>query len=1064
MIRGFYCSVLLVILLTLINGGGILPQTPHGSDDFSSSFDQLESKARLLSLSWDRDSITQSIELYVEASQRWKSLNNLDNEAVCLIQAGRQSVILGDKKQAEQFFLKALQSSKDSSNLTFQSQIYSELSLLALDRGEMPRSQSYFEKALFIGRKSADFSALANSYYSAGEFYYFRDQVNDALTNYKKSLELWQLAKDPAGEAKTLLSLGYLYLLQSNFYLSLESMNLALAKFRETRNVRGEAFTLKAIGSLYKRTNEYRKAVDALQEAERLFPADLDFNEKATLYNWFGSLYEEYADWKLSISYREKALNLFIKDNYAYGQMATLSSLGRLNNLDGDHAAALKYLEQADLFAKKLSDKFYLATIYEETGNVYLQNDDYEKAVSLYNKSLTFYNKTLYQRQAARIINKLGWVFEKQNKYAIARNYFTESLELNLEVKDRFAESQTLYNLARLNFIENNHDNALNLIKRSIEKTESLTSDVINSKLKSAYFSTVSNRYELYVNLLMKVDKENPNGNYAVEALQAAEKSRARSMLENLSLAEAEFTKDAPSETVKREKEIRTLLSSKADKLTDLLSGNPEKTETEKLDSEINELEHKLEDIKAVLKQNSPIYSAIKNPAPFDVAEFQLDVLDENSLLLEFSFGNEESYLWLVSKTEVNSYVLPPREHLESRIEKLRKLIDSRGMLAGETVENYQARIAAAETEFAREARIFSRELLGQVAGKLADKRLIIVPDGKLHYFPIAALPFPNSTDNTPILLTNETIYAPSAATLAMLMQNRKKISAATKNLLIFSDPIFSDQDARVAGAAAAENESQPETNLLKTEKFRFAESLISLVRLNASRDESDAIVEIVGDSQLTALSGAAATRERALDASISDYKIIHFATHGLIDEERPELSGIVLSQVDAAGQSRNGVVRLQDIYAMNLSADAVVLSACSTGIGKEVKGEGLLSLNNAFLQAGAKSVVASLWKVDDYATRELMKNFYLELASGTVTTAEALRRAQIKLRQNPQYQSPFYWAAFTAQGDFQNTPRLADGFDYRIYGLLILPFALILTYIYRRRLRLFNRKIIDKN
>jgi CHAT domain-containing protein len=411
---------------------------------------------------------------------------------------------------------------------------------------------------------------------------------------------------------------------------------------------------------------------------------------------------------------------------------------------------------------------------------------------------------------------------------------------------------------------------------------------------------------------------------------------------------------------------------------------------------------------------------------------------------------------------EINSYVLPPREHLESRIEKLRKLIDSRGMLEGETVENYQARIAAAETEFEREAQIFSRELLGQVAGKLADKRLIIVPDGRLHYFPIAALPRPNSTDNLPILLTNETIYEPSAATLALLMRNGQKISAAPKNLLVFSDPIFSNQDARIA-VAGIRNEIQSENDLLRAEKFRFAESLTSLARLNASQDEADAIVEIVGASASTAFGGAAATRERVLDASIADYKIIHFATHGLINEERPELSGIVLSQVDQNGQSGNGVVRLQDIYAMNIRADAVILSACSTGIGKEVKGEGLMSLNNAFLQVGAKSVVSSLWKVDDYAARELMKNFYRELTSGTMTTAQALRRAQIKLRQDPQYQSPFYWAAFTAQGDFQNAPRLAAGFDYRIYGLLILPFALTAFYIYRRRFKSFDRKIINE-
>ncbi|MCY7344797.1 MAG: CHAT domain-containing protein [Pyrinomonadaceae bacterium] len=587
-------------------------------------------------------------------------------------------------------------------------------------------------------------------------------------------------------------------------------------------------------------------------------------------------------------------------------------------------------------------------------------------------------------------------------------------------------------------------------------------SETANLKLRRDFFSEIYERYELYINLLMKMHAASPNENYAIEALQAAERSRARSMLENLALAEADFTKDAPPEIVKREKEILVLLNAKSDKLTALLSGNTEKGETDKLDYEINDLNNELENIKADLKQNSPLYSAIKNPAPFDVGAFQRDVLDENSLLLEFSFGADASYLWLVGKNFVESYILPPREQIESRIENLRKLLDSRGMLKDESIEDYQARIAAAETEFARESQIFSRELLGQVADKIKDKRLIIVPDGKLHYFPIAALPFPDSPDNTPILLTNETIYEPSAATLALLMRNGQKSFAAPKNLLVFSDPIFSSQDARMTTDQTV-NETRPADSLLPAENFRFAESLTSLVRLNASKEEADAIVQIVGASESTTLDGAAATRENALDASLADYKIIHFATHGLVNEERPELSGIVLSQVDENGQPRNGVVRLHDIYEMNLSADAVVLSACSTGIGKEVKGEGLLSLKNAFLQVGAKSVVSSLWKVDDYAAQELMKNFYRELVSGNTTTSEAMRRAQISLRQNPQYQSPFYWAAFTVEGDFRNVPKLAADSDNRFYGFLIFPFALTAFMVYRR-FKLLNRKTVSQN
>jgi len=1057
-------SIIIVVVFNLCLPAFSIETVQINNPDAEQKAADLESAAQKSGLQWNRAAAQDAIKSYTNAAEIWIKLNKKNKAAVCFRNAGNLSIILGFRENASKFFNKAISLLEDTDFSDEKSRNYSELSVLELHSGQIEKSENYFKKALLFAEKAKSQSAKASALFSAAEYYYARNNLTHSLDSYKNAIELWKEVKDVKQEANTLLNLAYLYLKQNEYSTGFDALNSALAKWQEVGDLRGQAFTYKAIGRFYNEINEKQKALDSFQKAEKLFADDLDYAEKASLFNGIAIVYESFGEWKLAMNYRIRAFELFQKEDHLYGQLATLPDLAQLSYLTEDFSSSENYLLKGEKLASKIKDNFYLALVYEQFGNLYLKKEEFEKSLAYFQKSLSSFQAKSQKRQTSRVLKKIGQIYENQNDIAAARKYFLESLELNKQVKDKFDEADTLYHLARLDHLENKEENALFSMQSSIDVTESFYTDIINSKLKSTYISNVFDRYELYINLLIKKHNKLPNENYAVQALQTAEKSRARSMLENLSLTEADFTKDASPEIVKREKEIRVLLNSKADKLTDLLSNNADKAETEKLDNEINELEHELEEIKATLKQNSPIYSAIKNPAPFDVAGFQRDILDENSLLLEFSFGKEESYLWLVGKTEINSYILPPREQIESHIEKLRESLASREMRQGESVENYQARVSEAEDIYKYESKQLSDKLFGQIADRLSNKRLIIVPDGKLHYFPIAALPFPNSTDNLPILLTNETIYEPSAATLALLMRNGKKISAAPKNLLVFSDPIFSNQDARIVATADIKDETRPEIGLLRAEKFRLAESLASLVRLNASQDEADAIMQIIGDSESIALSGAAATRERALDASIADYKIIHFATHGFIKEERPELSGIVLSQVDEAGQSRNGVVRLQDIYAMNLLADAVVLSACNTGIGKEVKGEGLLSLNNAFLQTGAKSVVSSLWKVEDYAARELMKNFYRELTSGTVTTAEALRRAQIKLRQNPQYKSPFYWAAFTVQGDFQTAPQLAAGFDYRLYGLLVLPFALVLTYIYRRRLKLFNRKLINKN
>ncbi len=320
---------------------------------------------------------------------------------------------------------------------------------------------------------------------------------------------------------------------------------------------------------------------------------------------------------------------------------------------------------------------------------------------------------------------------------------------------------------------------------------------------------------------------------------------------------------------------------------------------------------------------------------------------------------------------------------------------------------------------------------------KITDKRLIIVPDGKLALLPISALPFPNSDES--LVSRHEIVYQPSASLLNLLgkMNNPKKLP--NKDLLIFADPVFNDDDNRLT--AKTENESSFPTILgLNLRDFRLMDANGKIPRLFATQEEADSIAKVIGKSRTVIASGFAANRERVLNADITDYRILHFATHGLVDVTRPEVSSIILSQFDEAGQKREGFLRLQDIYALDLATDLVVLSACQSGVGKEIKGEGLMSINNAFLQAGAKTVLSSAWKVDDNATAELMKHFYTNLTDKGLTPSEALRQAQISMSKSNQFKSPFYWAAFTVQGEFRHPVSVSPSYFYHLlFGILTL-------------------------
>jgi CHAT domain-containing protein len=1010
---------------------------------------QKESAAVQLSRQWNGDSLRRSIELYREAADDWQNLGENQKASACLRQSAALSLLFSDYRNAFANLDKALRMDeknnlKDEKVLTL-----GVLSQAANQAGKTKDWEKYYKQALQAAETLDAPLVHANAFYNAAEYNFYFGNTGETIELYQKALDFAEKSDDARLTAQILLKLGYTYIREGNPVYGLLKVKESLAKSEEIDDRRGQAIAYFGIGFVYTFMDEKQKALDVFQKAETMFPDDVDRLEKAQLLNGTATIYEEYGVFELGELYRRRALELYQKADYPYGQLATLPSLAKASWLNGDKTTAKQIYADALALANKLNDSYNVAIIKEDLGNLDFQDGFYESAVENYRAALEVYQKS--KIKFPRVENSLGKAFEKLGDKTLARKYLETALETNIAIKDMSGAAENLYNLARLNDADGQSEKALFQLSESLKTTGSLYDNVVNNKLQKSYLSTVFDRYELYINLLMKMHKASPDKDFARQALQAAEKSRARVMLENLSLSEADFTKDADPEKIRREKEIRVLLNSKADKLTDLLTQNADKSETDQVSSEINELENELEILRAEFKQQSPLYSAIRTPPPFDVTDFQQNILDENSLLLEFSLGKDESYLWLVGKNEIGAYVLAPREEIETNIETLRELLKARELKTDESVEDFQQRIKEVETRYQSASKDLSRQLFGQISGKLSGKRLIIVPDGKLNFFPAAALPMPDSATDEPILLTNETIYEPSAQTLAVLARSRKQTAPGAKNLLLFSDPVFTSDDARFS----PENKPVEATNAedsAQTDKFRFVESLSRLPRLSASRDESETIVDIVGAATTDNFSGFAATREKLLALKTEDYKILHFATHGLTDEKRPELSGIVLSRFDEKGRKLDEFFRIHDIYGLNLNADLVVLSACETGVGKEIRGEGLMSLNNAFLQTGAKSVMASLWKVEDGATLELMKNFYGAIADERLTPSEALRRAQLKLREIPRYKSPFYWAAFTVQGDFRNVPKISGGGGFWIYFLPFIPLTLGGGYFYRRR------------
>jgi len=275
----------------------------------------------------------------------------------------------------------------------------------------------------------------------------------------------------------------------------------------------------------------------------------------------------------------------------------------------------------------------------------------------------------------------------------------------------------------------------------------------------------------------------------------------------------------------------------------------------------------------------------------------------------------------------------------------------------------------------------------------------------------------------------------------------------------VLADPVFENNDPRITHNAP--NALDHSSELLAVRRALRDAGVtadgLQVPRLIASGREADEITALAPRRTSLKAVGFAASRDRVFSPELASYRIVHIATHGIINNERPELSGIVLSLFDQQGKSQNGFLRLRDIYNLKLPADLVVLSACSTALGKDVKGEGLIGLTRGFMHAGAAGVVASLWKVDDEATAELMKHFYTALFKKGLPPAAALRDAQLELMKYPRWQSPYYWAGFVIQGQYQQKEQFSQsspgniqlGAIALIGGLLLVAVILILR---RRR------------
>ena len=678
-------------------------------------------------------------------------------------------------------------------------------------------------------------------------------------------------------------------------------------------------------------------------------------------------------------------------------EMALLN-LGGMEMARQHYRAALNYYEQVHV--SKPESSLWVVAALQGMAASYEQLGEPQKAIEFLDQAIPIAEKAASGYAYRNLLSELGGNQEKLGNLDAALASENKALALIHEAGgDPDSEWQVESRIAHIERALENNDQALEHYKKSISGIELLRSVALNTEEGRAGIVERSRAtYAETADLLIDLHRRD-------EALEMAERGRARAFLDMLAEARVGIADELTLDQRKQEDAILSRVSSAQRKLWDQNAPSDEKKKNE---AELNAAESDLEKLHLQIRQTNPRYASLQYPEPIDVQKIQSKLLDDRTALIEYLLGDKRSLAWVVTKDKITILILPARKDIEKRMAAYRKLLGER--VSGLTLEQSLTRI-----------NLLSGELYGLLFKPIekdvrASKTLIVVPDGTLGYLPFEALVTTSGHDKPTYLAEKFAIvYGPSASALVTVDAMNRQIMPR-RDLLAFGDPVITVLNS------FRKTRSEPSSSESVSKLHRsppgedYAERGFSLARLPYTRDEVLGIGEFFPPDQRQLYLGADAREETVKSEKLDDFRYIHFATHGFLDELHPGRSGILFSR--APESKEDGILQTGEIMRLKLNADIVTLSACSTGLGKLVTGEGVLGLTRAFFYAGARNVVVSLWNVNDSATATLMESFYLNLRRG-LPKSEALRQAKLSILHNSQllWRHPYFWAGFVLEG-----------------------------------------------
>lgn len=903
--------------------------------------------------------------------------------------------------------------------------------------GHLARTRAALERAIALRRRLGDAYGVAESENNLGLLERQAERLEAAFRAFTRALAAAQQADSAYLIAQASNSLAGVHQSRGDYAAALAGYELALATFQRLAERRPQVRALCNLALLSLNRGAPESALERYEQALALARAgqggpERDEEGEALALNGLGAARRALGNLDEARAAYDEALALRRRLGRRTGN--TLNELAALELQSGNLAGALARAREAVIWQRREGSAGGELNAHLRLGRALLFGGAMQDARREFARALQAARRLASLSLEAEALHGRGVAAARANDPAAARVDLGLALERRRQLDLQDGQAETLTALAELERGQGRLALALAYVQQAVDVIEGLRARVTLPERRARFLAADRRQpYELRVSLLMDLHEREPRAGHERAALAAAEAARARTLVDLLDVRGFDPAQRSDPALAARRAGLLDDITGLHVFRRELLGewgARRSGGERTRVESGLRTWRQELEAIEASLRQHDPAFAALARPGRVELPAIQA-LLDDDTLLLEYALAEPRSYLWVVSRTSLGVHMLPGRARIEA--------------LARAALEELQRREQPPDPEEPRRLARLGELLLGPVAAQLTKTRLVIVPDGALHYLPFAALPRPagapaltgrSAADActaagvvTPwMVCRHELVSLPSIATLAAF-RGQSGQRRATRAFAVLADPVFEPSDPRVRRASEA---GAPGAARSESEQFD-AKGPGRLPRLPGSADEAEGLAALFarryGDiaTPTLVLRGFNADRAALVQGRLDAYQVLHFATHGRRDVQNPEQSALILTRVGPDGRPREGRLRLADVYRLRLNAELVVLAGCETAWGAEVPGEGLVGLVRGFMYAGVPRVVSSLWPVWDTTAADFMLRFYGRFVAEPELRppSAALRLAQLELLRRAETSDPYFWASFGFQGDWQALPGL---------------------------------------